>query len=40
MASGFYRPDVSFASPLPDRFIQKPFTPAEIQEEVLATLAA
>ena len=40
MASGCHRPDVNFASPLPDRFIQKPFTPDELQQEVDAALAA
>lgn len=40
MASGCHKPDVGFVSPLPDRFIQKPFTPAELQQEVHAALAA
>lgn len=40
MASAFHPTDVRFARPRPDRFLQKPFTPDELRQEVTATLAA
>lgn len=38
MASGLSQSDVNFSSAIPDRFIQKPFTPEELQQEVRAAL--
>lgn len=40
MASGCHESDVDFVHPLPDRFIQKPFTAEELRREVEAALAA
>jgi len=40
MASGFSKPNLGFTRLLSDRFIQKPFTPDELQQEVHAALAA
>lgn len=40
MASGCHQPDVHLGRTLPGRFIQKPFTPDELQQEVQAALAA
>ncbi len=40
MASGFSQADVKFSEAGPDRFIQKPFTPDELQQEVRAALTA
>ena len=40
MASGCHESDVDFVHPLPDRFIQKPFTAEELRQEVEAALAA
>jgi CheY-like chemotaxis protein len=38
MASGFTRTDMRFSQATPDRFIQKPFTPEELRQEVRAAL--
>jgi DNA-binding NtrC family response regulator len=40
MASGYSHADVGFSQATPDRFIQKPFTPEELQQEVKAALAS
>jgi DNA-binding NarL/FixJ family response regulator len=40
MASGFNRRDMRLSRVGPDRFIRKPFTPEELQQEVRAALAA
>jgi DNA-binding NtrC family response regulator len=40
MASGYYERDVFLSEARPHRFIQKPFTCEEFQEEVRAALAA
>lgn len=40
MASGFSRTDMRFLQARPDRFLQKPFTPEELQREVSAALVA
>lgn len=40
MASGCHKPDLNLARMLPGRFIQKPFTPDELKQEVQAALAA
>jgi len=40
MASGFSRTDMRFSQARPDRFIQKPFTPEELRQEVRAALTA
>jgi DNA-binding response OmpR family regulator len=40
MASGCSESDVEVFHPMPDRFIQKPFTPEELEQEVRAALAA
>ena len=40
MASGCHEPDLKLSSLPPGRYIQKPFTPEELQQEVQATLAA
>jgi len=40
MASGCSEPNMDFLQPMSDRFLQKPFTPDELQHEVEATLAA
>jgi len=40
MASGCHEADVDGVHPTPDRFIQKPFTPEELRQEVQAALAA
>lgn len=40
MASGVGQTEVRFSQAKPDRFIQKPFTPEEFRQEVVATLAA
>jgi DNA-binding NtrC family response regulator len=38
MASGYSRMNARFSQARPDRFLQKPFTPDELQREVRATL--
>ena len=40
LTSGRDRPEADFSSPLPDRFIQRPFTPEQLQQEVHDALAA
>lgn len=40
MASGCHGSDAGFVNPLPDRFIQKPFTAEELRREVQAALCA
>ena len=40
MASGFDRTGMRFLQASPDRFLEKPFTPEELQREVRAALAA
>ena len=40
MASGFSQIDMRFLQARPDRFLEKPFTPEELQKEVRAALAA
>ena len=40
MASGFNKDEMQFCQVRPDRFIQKPFTPEELQQTVQAVLAA
>ena len=40
MASGFSQTVVRFSQAGPDRFLQKPFTPEELRQEVMAALAA
>ena len=40
MASGCHEAEVDFVHPMPDRFIQKPFTAEELRQEVRAALAA
>ena len=39
MASGVGQTEVRFSRAKPDRFIQKPFTPEEFRQEVMAALA-
>src|SRR5262249_4414454 len=39
MVSGFRRTEVRFSQARPDRFLQKPFTPEELQREVNTILA-
>lgn len=40
MASGFSQVEVEFSQARPDRFLQKPFTPEELRQEVRSALAA
>ena len=39
MVSGFRRTDVRFSKAKPDRFMEKPFTPQELEREVKAILS-